>query len=77
MTAEHDIPELQRMLDQVTRLRWRALEDFSVHEQMEDAAVRTFLNVCNALSSKINAKLSRARLDLRFDELVKRDRESS
>ena len=77
MTAEHDIPELQRMLDQVTKLRWRALEDFSVHEQMEDAAVRTFLNVCNALSSKINAKLSRARLDLRFDELVKRDRESS
>ena len=77
MTAEHDIPELQRMLDQVTKLRWRALEDFSVHEQMEDAAVRTFLNVCNALTSKINAKLSRARLDLRFDELVKRDRESS
>jgi len=77
MPVEHDIPELQRMLDQVTELRWQALEDFSVHEQMEDAAVRTFLNVCNALSSKINAKLSRARLDLRFDELVKRDQESS
>ena len=77
MPVEHDIPELQRMLDQVTELRWQALEDFSVHEQMEDAAVRTFLNVCNALTSKINAKLSRARLDLRFDELVKRDQESS
>ncbi len=73
MPAERDIPELQQMLDQVTELRWQALEDFSVHEQMEDAAARTFLDLCNALTSKINAKLSRARFDLRFDELAKRD----
>ena len=55
-----DIDELQQMLDKVTELRWQAMEDLSVHDQMEDAAVGNFLNMCNALTSKINAKLSRA-----------------
>jgi TRAP transporter TAXI family solute receptor len=72
-SAEDDILELQRMLDQVTELRWEGLNDFSVHEQMEEESVATFLNLCNALTSKINAKLSRARLDRRFDELLARD----
>ena len=68
-----DIDELQQMLDKVTELRWQAMEDLSVHDQMEDAAVGNFLNMCNALTSKINAKLSRARLDRRFDELIAHD----
>ena len=61
---------LQKMLDDVTFLRRDALSEFSAHELKEDRATDCFLEMCHSLSDKINAKLSRQRLDQRMNELV-------
>ncbi|MEZ6128833.1 MAG: TAXI family TRAP transporter solute-binding subunit [Planctomycetaceae bacterium] len=50
---------LQRLLDQVTILRQEALAEFTAHELNEDRAVDCFIQMCHALSDKINAKLIR------------------
>lgn len=54
--------ELQRILNDVTTLRQQALRDFSAHDLNEDRAVDCFLEMCHALSDKINAKLTRQSL---------------
>lgn len=50
---------LQGLLDQVTVLRQHALSEFTAHELNEDRAVDCFIEMCHALSDKINAKLLR------------------
>ena len=67
----NDLPPLQKLLDDVTFLRQEALRVFSVHELNEDRGADCFIEMCHALSNKINAKISRQRLDKRFDELTK------
>ncbi len=57
-TAEESAA-LQIMLDRVTLLRQEALSEFSAHELNEDRAVDCFIEMCHALSDKINAKLTR------------------
>ena len=54
---------LQHLLDDVTALRLEALSEFSAHEINEDRAIETFITLCHALSDKINAKLTRQRID--------------
>ena len=63
-----DVEALQKMLDEVTFLRQEALRDFSAHELKEDRAADCFLEMCHALSNKIDAKLLRQRLDQRFSQ---------
>ena len=54
---------LQTMLDDVTILRQEALSEFTAHELNEDRAVDCFVQMCHALSDKINAKLTRHSLN--------------
>lgn len=54
---------LQVLLDEVTSLRQEALQQFSAHEMNEDRATDTFLEMCHALSDKINAKLLGWKID--------------
>ncbi len=65
-----DDQRLQDLLDEVTALRQEALSDFSAHDLHDDRAIECFLQMCHALSDKINAKIARQRLDSRFDELI-------
>lgn len=77
--SDAEIGRLQKLLDDVTLLRQEALRDFSAHELSEDRAIDCFLEMCHALSDKINAKLSRQRIDKRLSELanlMKMSRES-
>jgi TRAP transporter TAXI family solute receptor len=67
----NDLETLQNLLDEVTGLRQGALEEVAAHELNEDRAIDSFIQMCHALSSKINAKISRQRLDQRFDEITK------
>jgi len=64
-----DLERLQSLLDEVTALRHEALRHFSAHELNEDRAVDCLLELCQALTEKINAKITRQRLDKRFAEL--------
>ena len=57
--GESESDALQKMLDQVTMLRQEALQEFTAHELNEDRAVDCFIEMCHALSDKINAKLTR------------------
>lgn len=50
---------LQQMLDRVTHLRQEALSEFNAHELNEDRAADSFVQMCHALSDKINGKLIR------------------
>ena len=50
---------LQGMLDRVTVLRQEALAEFTAHELNEDRAIDCFIEMCHALSDKINGKLTR------------------
>jgi uncharacterized protein len=50
---------LQTMLDDVTTLRQEALSEFTAHELNEDRGADCFVQMCHALSDKINAKLTR------------------
>ncbi len=65
-----DLPALQGLLDEVTQLRQAALAQISARELNEDRAVDCFIEMCHALSNKINAKISRQRMDARFRELI-------
>ncbi|MEM9657640.1 MAG: hypothetical protein AAF961_04690 [Planctomycetota bacterium] len=65
-----DEQKLQKLLDEVAALRMRALATVSTYDLKDDPAGQYFVDMCHALSNKINAKLSRQRLDTRFDELI-------
>lgn len=58
-----DGKSLEGLLDEVTFLRQEALHEFTAHELTEDRAAECFVQMCHALSDKINAKISRQRLD--------------
>ncbi len=60
---EEDGPPLQKLLDDVTCLRQETLRQFSAHELNEDRATDAFLEMCHALSDKINAKLLGWKID--------------
>jgi hypothetical protein len=66
----NDIEILQTLLDEVTFLRQGALHELVAHELNEDRATDTFVQMCHDLSNKINAKISRQRLDRRFSQLA-------
>lgn len=68
---------LQSLLDDVTRLRQEALSEFTAHKLNEDRATDAFLEMCHALSDKINAKLTRLRLELSFRKLAESLRQES
>ena len=65
----NDVERLQKLLDEVTLLRQDALQQFSAHELNEDRAPECFIEMAHDLSSKMDAKISRQRLDKRFVEL--------
>lgn len=54
---------LHALLDEVTSLRQDTLKQFSAHELNEDRATDAFLEMCHALSDKINAKLLGWKID--------------
>ena len=58
-----DGKSLEGLLDEVTFLRQEALQEFTAHELTEDRSAECFVQMCHALSDKINAKISRQRLD--------------
>ena len=64
------IEDLQKLLAEVTALRQEALREFTAHELSEDRGTDCFLEMCHALSSKINAKLSRQRLDIVMYDMI-------
>ncbi|WP_339909646.1 TAXI family TRAP transporter solute-binding subunit [Symmachiella dynata] len=64
-----DCTRLQKLLDEVTDLRQGALRKVSAHDLSEDRAADCFLEMCHALSDKINAKITRQRLERQFEEL--------
>ncbi|MEO2016188.1 MAG: TAXI family TRAP transporter solute-binding subunit [Fuerstiella sp.] len=66
-----DLEALQKLLDEVTFLRQGALEEIAARDLNEDRAIDSFIQMCHALSHKINAKISRQRLDQRLAELIK------
>lgn len=66
----NDLESLQKLLDKMTFLREEGLGQFSAYELNEERGADCFLEMCHALSNKINAKISRQRLDKRFAELV-------
>jgi hypothetical protein len=65
-----DVIVLQDLLDEVTSLRLEALRRWSAHELGEDLAAQCFIDMCHALTTKINAKISRERIELRLCELI-------
>ncbi len=68
--AGDDSGKLNDLLDEVTRLRQEALGTLNSHELHEDPAAGVFIEMCHALSDKINAKLNRQRLDMQFQTLA-------
>ena len=68
--AVDDTRRLQELLDEVTVLRRNALREFSIHELNEDRGADCFLEMCHGLSNKINAKISRQRLDAAIQRLI-------
>ncbi|MDP6555203.1 MAG: TAXI family TRAP transporter solute-binding subunit [Pirellulaceae bacterium] len=65
-----DLERLQQLLDELTFLRQRALREFSVHDLNEDRGVDCFIVMCHELSNKVNAKISRQRLDTVMNRLI-------
>jgi TRAP transporter TAXI family solute receptor len=65
-----DAAPLNDLLDEVTTLRQEALGTLTSHELHDDPAVGVFIEMCHALSDKINAKLNRQRLDVQFQALL-------
>lgn len=65
---------LQRLLDEVTKLRQEALRELTAHDLNDDLAASTFIEMCHALSDKINAKLTRQRFDARLRELIEKSK---
>lgn len=66
----NDVQSLQKLLDDVTSLRQDALGEFSAHELNEERAAECLIEMSHDLSNNINAKISRQRLDMRFDQLA-------
>jgi len=66
----NDVESLQKLLDKVTFLRQEVLGQFSAHELNEEPGVDCFLEMCHALSDRIDAKILRQQLDKRFVELA-------
>lgn len=62
---------LQTLLDEVTSLRQETLKQFSAHELNEDRATDAFLEMCHALSDKINAKLLGWKIDRLGEKISK------
>lgn len=76
--SHENISALNQILDELTNLRQKALGVFSTHELNEDRAVDCFLEMCHALSDKVNAKLSRAHLEQqvsRIEAALRADRD--
>ena len=67
-----DATSLEELLDEVTFLRQKALGAFTAHELTEDRAAECFVQMCHALSNKINAKISRQRMDRRLSEIAEK-----
>jgi uncharacterized protein len=67
-----DAKSLEGLLDEVTFLRQEALGSFTAHELTEDRAAECFVQMCHALSDKINAKISRQRLDRRLSRIAEK-----
>ncbi len=67
-----DLGRLQKLLDEVTDLRQGALRKVSAHDLSEDRAADCFLEMCHALSDKINAKITRQRLEQQLGQLTRR-----
>ncbi|MGZ0171122.1 MAG: TAXI family TRAP transporter solute-binding subunit [Planctomycetales bacterium] len=65
-----DASKLNDLLDEVTTLRQEALSTLTSHELHDDPAAGVFIEMCHALSDKINAKLNRQRLDSQFQALI-------
>jgi len=65
-----DFIKLNEMLDEVTTLRQEALGELTSHELHNDPAAGVFIEMCDALSNKINSKLSRQHLELQFQKLL-------
>lgn len=65
-----DSTKLNELLDEVTNLRQEALATLTSHELHDDPAAGVFIEMCHALSDKINAKLNRQRLDMQFQALM-------
>ena len=60
--SEDEILKLERLLDEVTKLRQEALSSFSANDFNEDSGFECFILMSNSLTEKINAKLTRQRL---------------
>lgn len=65
-------PKLQRLMDEVTRLRQDAFREFSAHDLNEDRAVDCFLEMCHEMRDMINARIVRHQFDTRYEDLVAR-----
>ena len=61
--GKDDSKALQTLLDEVTYLRQSAMREFTAHELSEDRAIDCFIEMCHALSDKINAKITRQRME--------------
>jgi len=57
------------LLERIDSLKQEAFRFFSAHEINEELAISCFVQMCDGLTDKINAKLSRVRLHRRFDAL--------
>ena len=70
------VPKIRKWKQQIRKLRYsevpfgdvillrrKALKELSAHELAEDRAANCFFLMCQDLSNKINAKLSRQQLD--------------
>ncbi len=71
-----DIKKLQILLDEITFLRQDALQEFSANQLKEDRAADCFIQMCHALSNKINAKISRQHLQTLLTELIEEVKKS-
>ncbi len=70
VSGRDDAAALQQLLDEVTTLRQDAFKEFTTHEINEDRAIETFITLCHALSDKINAKLTRQRIEATLKPLA-------
>lgn len=78
--SEDEILKLEHLLDEVTKLRQKALSSFSANDFNEDSGFECFILMSNSLTEKINAKLTRQRICKQIssvgDCIVSRDRQS-
>jgi TRAP transporter TAXI family solute receptor len=58
-----ELDQLQALLDEVTALRQEALSELTAHDLNEERGADCFVEMCHALSNKINAKITRQRFE--------------